>query len=251
MKYLYISTFLFLVSLPLSYAEEEQTTEPPPAQAAPTSPEVKPQDVDISDLAEDYWRPNRDELDVIQNRRFEKAGRVELGVAYGIYQGGDYVNSKSVGATLTYHWNNNWATELSTLKVTNTESEFLQSVKGRYGFTPDFNQVKREHTATMIWSPIYGKFSLLGEKISHFETYFGLGAGITETADAHFTKVAQIGEKFFISNNFVFRIEWKITQYTDQVKATQGTPSVANGGPGFFNQSVTRHNILFGLGWIF
>jgi len=232
-----ITIFFFLFTMQVTLAEE-------------VSP-IKEQDIDISDLSEDYWRPNRDELEVVQDRKFNKTGKIEIGLGYGLYQGGEYLNSKSVGASITYHWNNIWATEISTLKINNHESEFLQSVKNRYGFTPDFNAEKRQHTISMLWTPIYAKFSFLGKKISHFETYVGPGVGVTTTANSHFTKTLQIGEKFFITENFIFRIEWKISQYTDQITATQGTPSIANGGPGYFNQSVTKHNIIFGIGWMF
>ncbi len=213
--------------------------------------DVKEENIDVSDLAEDYWRPNRDDLEVIQNRKFEKAGRFELGLNYGVYQGGDYLDSKSVGASLTYHWNNAWATEISTLNVNNKESNFLKSVKERYGFTPDFNPEKSQHNISMLWTPIYAKFSSLGKKISHFETYLGPGIGVTETTEMHFTKIFQIGEKFFINDHLIFRLEWKISQYTDKVNATRGAPSIANGGPGYFQQPITRHNIIFGIAWLF
>lgn len=240
-KTLLVSCFLaLLLALQSAFAAEEKAAQ-----------DKKEEDVNVSDLEEDYWRPNRDELEVIQNRRFDKKGRFELGLGYGIYQGGDYLNSRSLGASLSYHWNNAWATEVSALKVNNKNSDFLTSVQQRYGFSPDFNAIQSEYSAAMLWTPIYAKFSFLGKKISHFETYLGPGIGVTNTTATHFTKIFQIGEKFFITDHCIFRIEWKISQFTDNVIATQGAPSKANGGPGFFDQSVTRNNIIFGFGWLF
>jgi outer membrane beta-barrel protein len=136
-------------------------------------------------------------------------------------------------------------------KVSNKESEFLRAVQTRYGFRPDFNTLTSGYGACIVWTPIYAKFSLLGKKISHFETYIAPGVGMTQTAQDNFTKELNIGEKFFINENLLLRLEWKMLFYTDRVATPQGATSVANGGPGYVNQSITKHNLQFGLGWLF
>ncbi len=211
----------------------------------------KPEDIDISELEENYWRPNKDELEVLQARRFEKKGRVAVGILYGVYQGREYSITRSFGASAAYYWNEEWATEVMAQRMSNTDSDFLQSVKRQYGFTPDFNNETAQYSASMLWIPIYAKFAFLGNSISHFEMHLGPGVGITKTADNHFTKLFTVGQRFFITKNLLFMIDWKIYQYTDKVRATQGAYSTSNGGPGFFNQQVTRHNFIFGLGWLF
>ena len=229
-----------LILIPPAYAETKDTPKTPP-----------PGDTDISNLEENYWRPNKDELEVIQARRFKKKGRVEVSAEYGIYQGREYESSRSSGVAVTYYWSDELASEFMALKVQNYDSDFLQSVRAQYGFTPDFNREKAQYSTSLLWIPIYAKFSLLGKQISHFEMYAGPGVGVTETTASHTTLLFTIGEKFYITEHLVFRIDWKMSQYTDNVAATQGAYSVANGGPGSFDQRVTRHNILFGLGWMF
>lgn len=231
---------LFICFYAPAFAEEEAA---PKAQAA--------EEVDISSLEDDYWRPNKDELEVIQGRRFEKKGRFEFSILYGIYQGREYVSSKASGLAGTYYWSNEWASEVMALKVNNTNSDFLNSVRTQYGFTPDFNREAAQYSTSLLWIPIYAKFSLLGKKISHFEMYMGPGVGITKTTADHTTLLFTVGQKYFITENLVLRIDWKMSQYNDRIAATQGAFSTANGGPGFFDQRITRHNFLFGLGWIF
>lgn len=223
----------------------EAVAEPPKAEA------VKAEDTDISELAEEYWRPRVDELEVIQNRRFEKSGRMELTALYGFYQGGEYVDSKATGLALTYNLSNAWAVEVSYLKIHNENSDFLDAVRARYGFTPDYNEEKCQYTASLHWTPIYAKFSVLGRGISHFETYLGPGVGFTDTGTNRLTGNLHVGEKFFITENIILRVEWKMSWYTDLVRTTQGSTSTANGGPGFVEDRKTKHNILFGLGWMF
>ena len=39
------------------------------------------------------------------------------------------------------------------------------------------------YNINILWSPIYGKISFLGMKLTHFDTYLGLGAGIIHTTE--------------------------------------------------------------------
>jgi outer membrane beta-barrel protein len=234
---------LLLIAPAISSAQEE---------AVPATEEAKkPETVDISDMEENYWRPNKDELEVVQSRKYDKAGRFELALHYGIYQGKDYVNSKSTGASLTYNISNQFFAEVSHHKVSNEDNEFLNSVRNRFGFTPDFNREVSQSVLALGWTPIYAKFSLLGKKISHFETYFAPGVGITKTRDTHLSGHFTIGEKFYMTEHLLFRIEWRMSRYTDRIPTTTGSSSTANGGPGYVDQSNSTHNIIFGLGWMF
>ena len=133
----------------------------------------------------------------------------------------------------------------------NRDSEFLTAVKSEFGFTPDYNKTNSQYSAFLQWSPIYAKFSLLGKKISHFEMYFAPGAGVTRTTSDRFTKHAAVGQRFYITEHFIFRLEYLISWYSDEIPATRGSASKAKGGPGFTASNETTHNMLIGLGWIF
>jgi outer membrane beta-barrel protein len=243
MKHHLITTLLLLPPAALADAPAAAPAPPPAAEKS-----ANPESVDISDMEEDYWRPNRDELEVVQNRRFEKARKWELAVHYGIYQGQDYVDSKSYGASLTYNFTNMFFTEFSFHKVTNSDNAFLNSVRNRYGFTPDFNRVTRQLVFSAGWTPLYAKFSLLGKTISQFEMYVAPGMGWTSTLVDHTSLHFTIGQKFFLTEHTLFRLEWRISRFTDIVNTTQGTSSAAYGGPGYVEQNQITHNIIFGLG---
>ena len=213
--------------------------------------QVRTEEVDISDLEQDYWRPNLDELEVVQNRRYQKTGRFEVAVQHGIYQGQDYVNSTSNGISVAYNISNTFFADFSYMRISNTDNDFLNSVRNQYGFTPAFNREVSQSTLSLGWTPIYAKFSLLGEKISHFEMYIAPGAGMTQTTTQHFTENLTIGEKFYITENLIFRIDWKMSRFTDHINTPQGASSIPRGGPGYVDQVETTNNIIFGLGWMF
>lgn len=240
-----------LLALTLALPAAAAFAEDQPAAAPAEAPKPNPEAVDISGLEEDYWRPNKDELEVVQNRRYEKKGKFEVAGHYGIYQGQDYVDAKSWGGSVTYNFTNQFFAEGSFHKIENSDNDFLNSVRNRFGFTPDFNRQTQQYVLAGGWTPIYAKFSLLGRKISHFEMYLAPGIGMTKTAENHLSGHFTIGQKFFLTELFLFRLEWRISKFTDKVNTPQGATSVANGGPGFVEQSITTHNIIFGLGVMF
>jgi len=171
MKLLLLIALNILLLPAVAFADEKnnQTAEP----------QKNPEAVDISGLEEDYWRPNKDELEVVQNRRYAKEGKIEIAGHYGIYQGQDFVDAKTWGGSLTYNFTNQFFAEASYHKIENSDNDFLNSVRTRFGFTPDFNRQNHQYVLAGGWTPIYAKFSLLGKKISHFEMYFAPGIGIT------------------------------------------------------------------------
>jgi len=249
MKPLLITTLSLLLAGAAHADDAPAAPEAKPAEAKPAAEAPKnPESVDISGLEEDYWRPNKDELEVVQNRRYEKAHKFELAAQYGIFQGQDFVDSKSYGATLTYNLSNLFFVEASYLKITNSDNQLLTSVQNQFGFTPDFNREDKQYMLGLGWTPIYAKFALLGKEISHFEMYLEPGIGITHTADNHMSGHLTIGQKFFLTQNLLFRIDWRMTRFTDTVTITQGALSKRNGGPGVADQTQTTHNIIFGIG---
>jgi len=245
MKSYLIATLILMSS---AARAEDQAAAPTAAPAPLTAPPKNPESIDISGLEQDYWRPNKDELEVVQNRRFEKAHKFEFALQYGFYQGQDYVDSKSVGGSLTYNFTNQFFTEFSYFKINNSDNDFLSSVRTRFGFTPDFNRENHQMVLNGGWTPIYAKFALLGKQISHFEMYVAPGVGITNTTADHLSGHFTVGQKFFLTEHLLLRLEWRITKFTDTINTTQGSTSKANGGPGYVDQSQTTNNIIFGLG---
>ncbi len=124
------------------------------AEDAPAPAAKNPESVDISGLEEDYWRPNKDELEVVQNRRYDKKGRFELGAHFGIFQGQDFVDSKSYGLSATYNLSNQFFVEGSAHLIENKDNDFLNSVRNRFAFTPDFNRQKEQYVLAGGWTPI-------------------------------------------------------------------------------------------------
>lgn len=240
-------------------AKAPEKKQAPASEAAKAEGAAKPEgeeEIDVSDLAEEYWRPQKDELEVVQNKRFTKQGRVEATALYSFFQTHQYTDSTAWGLTLSYHFHERWAFEASRLQITNSESDFLTSVRKNYGFTPDFNNEISQSMGYFTWAPIYGKFAFLGQKISHFDLYVSGGAGVTETKGTgtegqRFSYGYSFGNRLYVWKNLSIRIEYRVISYQDKIAQTQGAAAIRNGGPGFLTDDITRRNLVFGIGWMF
>lgn len=236
-----------------------KTTAAEPATKAPAKPAVesKEEEIDVSDLADEYWRPQKDDLEVVQNKRFTKSGRFEASLLYGFLQTHQYTDSQAIGASLNFHLSERWSVEASHFRISNKPSDFLTSVRRQFGLTPDFNNENSQTMGMVSWAPIYGKFALLGRKISHYDFYASLGAGVTETGNTsqntanRFSWSWALGSRFFVWKNLLIRTEFRMLNYTDEVTVTQGSDARRNGGPGFTKTDVTRRNLVLGVGWLF
>ena len=247
---LVISSLFIFVPSAWSQNDSSKTSDTAKKQVL-SSDKNQEKEIDVSDLADKYWRPQKDELEVVQNRRFPKRKRFELGVQYGFYLTHEFTDSSSFGFSLTYNISERWALEAMYQNISNVESDFLKSTQQQFNFTPDFNNEESAGTFAVTWTPVYAKFALLGSKISHFETYFSAGGGYTQTVTKHFTAMLAVGERFYITKGLVLRFEWRKTWYTDEIAITQGANSVANGGTGVLQDDISRTNLLVGLGWLF
>lgn len=220
-------------------------------QAMGKNKRKKEKELDISGLAEEYWRPQKDRLGVIQNKIFTKKNRFAMSLLYGFLDSSQYTSSSSLSIALGFNITERLSLELSYTDITNKPSKFLKAVNERFGFTPDFNYEQNRTMGMLTFTPIYGKFALFGQQISHFEFYFGLGGGVTKTTKQHPTLGLLFGNHFFINKHLLLRTEWRMVRFTDEITITQGSGSIANGGSGTAKESIVRRNLMLGLGVLF
>ncbi|MSP71366.1 MAG: outer membrane beta-barrel domain-containing protein [Myxococcales bacterium] len=195
---LVFSTLCALASVGPAFAQESPATPeaPPPAAVEAPVAEAAPAGADVSDssataaekqLEEDlnlFWGKRR-EVSVVQKRLVEKDGRLELTAAFSTIPNDDFILYWPIGLRAGYHFAEAFAVEASfqyALQQPTDLTKFLETDP-----SIELNQAEiREkidmfYDLALLWSPIYGKISVLGQKLTHFETYVGLGAGIFHT----------------------------------------------------------------------
>jgi len=131
---------------------------------------------------EQYWRQKR-EVGVVQKRRFDKAGRVEVALFAGWIPNDAFTYYVPVGARATYFFTESWGLELlgdynvhidTRLKELLHEQDAAVRAQIR-----DRQQFRLALSA--VWVPFYGKFAFRNKKIGHFDAFLLAGAGTVRT----------------------------------------------------------------------
>ena len=198
------------------------------------------------DLAR-FWAKSR-EVKVVQKRLFLKDRRMEVMAAFGIIPNDPFQLYTVPSLKVGYHFAESFMAEISYGYAMRSDSGLVSYLKDSESIIIKDAEireyVRQLFTVNLLWSPIYGKMSLLGKKLTHFDTYIGLGGGILLTtgreADDNpdpqdFNRPALdtiLGVRWHISDLLNIRTEYR--HYFHQ-KATGGIsmPLEINLGVGF------------------
>ncbi len=134
------------------------------------------------DLAK-FWGSRR-KVKVVQRRLFEKDGRFEVSPFGGIIPNDDFIVYFPVGTRVSYHFSEAFTVEASFAYAIDNESDLTKflTAEGIDLKRADIQEyIRNFYNVNILWAPIYGKISILGLKLSHFETYVGMGFGFFST----------------------------------------------------------------------
>lgn len=193
-------------SVPAKTAAPAAKTAPVATPAAPTkavetaAPAAPEKAVDFT--AKDVWDKELFERDdnkvlVIQDRKYNKEGRLELGVDLGMTSATAFYNTYSFGVRSAYYFNEYWGLQWFGNYSINTDSkekDQLDQYLSASGFssTKEYKQPKLFTGIGVLWNPIYGKFAWFRSKIIHFDIYAGLGLSyLTTESSLSFTHLGQ------------------------------------------------------------
>lgn len=158
------------------------------------------------------WGTNR-EVKVVQRREFVKDGRIEAAAFGGVVPNDDFLIYYTAGFRVGYHFTESLMVEAS----------FSKSFQNDTGLTDflveeiEINQAEiREkiqmfYNVNILWSPIYGKLSFLGTKLTHFDTFIGLGVGAFHNDERDKDSNPQPTAVIKPAANTVLGFRWHIT----------------------------------------
>lgn len=131
-----------------------------------------------------FWGRRR-EVKVVQKRAVEKAGRFELTPTMAIIPNDDFIVYYPVGLRVGYHLSEAFAVEASYAKAIDSNSGLSDFLEQEAGLRrADLQEtISMYYNLSLLWAPIYGKISVLGYKLAHFETYVGLGLGAIHSTE--------------------------------------------------------------------
>ncbi len=210
----------------------EETAEPPAAEGAEAPAEAAPAEVSDATaskaeraLEQDmalFWG-NRREIKVVQKRLVEKDGRFELMPYVSVIPNDEFIIYYPVGLRVGYHFSEAFSVEASYAYALQQETQLAGFLEGEgIGLKRADIQEKISmfYNANILWAPLYGKLSLLGYKLTHFETYVGLGFGLFNTtefpadnpdgnAKNKLSGNAILGFRWFINDTLNVRTEYR------------------------------------------
>jgi len=173
----------------------------------------------------------------VQRKVFIKKNRVELFPSFGLNLNDAFFRSYLVDGSLAYHVTDAFSIEArGGGVVARSESNVIRFVRRETGsLLEDPPELNWHGELDVLVSPFYGKISVFGEGILHFDTYVALGGGVFRTDDttAGAANVG-IGQRFFLTEWLTARVEFRNYFFVDEQAGESELQT-----PGFLTFSVS------------
>lgn len=153
-----------------------------------------------------------DRIKSVQRKVFLKKNRVELYPYFGVDLNDPFYQHFLVGGSVAFHLADSFGIEARAggvfARIDQSAVKFVRVNAGAICEQTTCPRFQFHGDVDLTWAPLYGKISLLGEGILHFDTYLTAGPGIFKT-DAGFNPAVNfgIGQRYFINDWLTARIE--------------------------------------------
>ena len=178
--------------------------------------ESEPAQSQASQLEDDlalFWGKKR-EVKIVQRREFIKDGKMEASVFGGIIPNDDFIFYITPTARFGYHFAESFMVEGSFAYAMERDTglkSFLEDSDIGLKSADIREFIEMYYNANILWSPIYGKISFLGTKLTHFDTFIGLGIGFFHTRAREDDTNPDFQSRLKPSANTVLGFRWHIT----------------------------------------
>jgi outer membrane beta-barrel protein len=185
------------------------------------------------------WLDPDKKIYVLQNRRYQKAGRVTLSLSGGPDFGNAYRTSWSISPKISYFFSEQFGVEFFYTKTGNTQNNTYNAlVNTGASVLPVIREISSQYGGIFYWSPWYAKINVFNS-ILYFDWLFGAGiAGInsnliavssssTTTTTSNLTSFLwTTGQQFYLSERFIARWDLTGSYYSAPVYGTSGSSSL-------------------------
>lgn len=187
----------------ISYAEENT--------------EHKARQVNVDRLKEQYWRKDEN-VDVVQNRIYSKAKKIEINVFAGPAAQDPFLQVREVGGSLGYHFNEYFSLHGVAWNYFVSNSSALDQLQKQTSTTTNTNKPKLYYGLEGSGSLIYGKLNLAGKAIVYYDFHILGGAGNTNTESGNnLTFYLGVGQQTYVSKTVAIRLDYRRSYYKENV----------------------------------
>jgi outer membrane beta-barrel protein len=203
------------------------------AEKKPASPSASPaagdeqtgaERVSTESIKEKYWaRGNESEIGVVQNRLYEKEHRYEFSLLGGQDFTDPFLSVYTLGGRFGYHFSEYFSLHLIAWKAfsspSSTQTSLLENKSpDQVGTALNTNPPKWYTGTEAQWSLLYGKLSVVGKKIIHYDLHFIAGLGIMDTdSGANFAQHVGLGQQFFLSKSTFINFDYRLMHYHETI----------------------------------
>ncbi|MDH4467626.1 MAG: outer membrane beta-barrel domain-containing protein [Bacteriovoracaceae bacterium] len=182
---------------------------------------------DQENLYEFEWLDKDKKIYVLQNRLYNKTGRVHLSLLGQKDTANAFVDSYYGAIKGGYFFTETWGLELGYASGVGSTNATAKSIIEQ-STVPFYRKIKSVAHANVIWSPFYGKFNTF-DKIFYIDWFVGLGlASITDennknqfvvttnetlVSENHTGLLWNTGFFFYLSNSWSVRFEFQGIHY--------------------------------------
>jgi outer membrane beta-barrel protein len=178
----------------------------------------------------------RDRVKSVQRKVFIKRGRFEFYPQVAFSLNDAFFRNVMLSGSVGYHLSDSLSLEASAGWVAaRTESNVVQFLRRETdSLLEDNPELEYKADLNFAWAPIYGKLSLFGEAILHFDTYLTLGGGVFGTnVGTQPAGNVGIGQRYFITDWLVVRLEFRNYFFVEERAGESDLQT-----PGFIGLSV-------------
>jgi outer membrane beta-barrel protein len=128
------------------------------------------------------WMDKDKEVYVLQNRKFRKSGRINIALLLGNNLSNKFVDQYVGTLKGGFFFHEDWGIELGYAKAFNQNENNTAKGVLEQGAVPFYRRVDDYKTASVIWSPFYGKFNTFNY-IHYVDWYFSAGLASVATSN--------------------------------------------------------------------
>jgi len=174
--------------------------------------------VNVNALKQRYWeKKETSDMRVVQNRLYAKALRFEFGAFGGTFATDPFLSVTQLGAHLGFHFSEVFSLHFMGWRNYSKTSSAYKALVDQ-GARTVLNMPQRFYGAELMVSPIYGKLSVFGRAIFHYDMHVMAGGGQlgTENGPA-LAPMFGIGQQFFLGSFTALRLDYRFMFFRDNV----------------------------------
>jgi outer membrane beta-barrel protein len=254
-----LTALLMIVALQLGMNTMSVWAAPPaqpanPQQLGAAAPAGGAKKLDVDGLKEKYWNnESSPELRVVQNRTYTKELKVSVQPFFNLISADPFQSTLGAGFELGFNPTEYLGMHAIYSRVWNSPTSAADAFLTKAGFAANSNPIQHLIGGEVSWSILYGKLSLIGKAILHFDLYLHGGAGYLFTDNGNtVTPWAGLGQQIYIFKWMTLKADYRFMYWRENVVNKYEVSATAQPlGTVLGQRNVFAHWFAIGLNFLF